>query len=230
MFEKDNKVDFLDKVIIKRTNRKKTISISIRGEFITVLSPKLTSKYFLHNILIKKKKWIERKLDEQRKRTEVINNKPVNEKSLQKFGEQKKLIFKKSSAEKIIENKNSIEVHCLSKFYMKKKLEDWLKLKLESYIKYKLENLKKLMKVDYRDFSIKTYKRKLGSCSYNKHLSFNLKIASMPKKVIDYIIIHELCHLVHFNHSKDFWKLVEKFCPEFKKYKKWIKKNENLIL
>ena len=230
MFEKSNKANFLDKVIIKRTNRKKTISISIRDETVTVLSPKLTSKSFLNNILIKKKKWIERKLDEHRKRSEVINNKYANDKLFQKFGEQKKLIFKKSSAEKIIENQNSIEVHCLSKFCMKKKLEDWLKLQLDSYIKYKLENLKKIMKVDYRDFSIKTYKRKLGSCSYNKHLSFNLKIAFMPKKIIDYIIVHELCHLVYFNHSKDFWKLVEKFCPEFKKHKKWIKKNGNLIL
>ena len=86
------------------------------------------------------------------------------------------------------------------------------------------------MNVKYNSVNIKFYKRKLGSCSYNGKLAFNLKIITLPKKVIDYIIVHELCHLKHFNHSKDFWCLVEKYCPDYKDQKKWIKKNQNYIL
>ena len=105
-----------------------------------------------------------------------------------------------------------------------------MKFEVELYIKSKLESYKKLMKVDYNDFKIKSFKRRLGSCSYNRKLSFNWKIIMMPRKVINYIIIHELSHLIHFNHSKDFWSLVEWYYPNFKEQKKWIKKNEYLIL
>ena len=63
MFKKI-KIDFLDKVIIKRTNRKKTISISVTGGNIIVISPKLVSKSYLNNLLEKKQKWINKKLEE----------------------------------------------------------------------------------------------------------------------------------------------------------------------
>ena len=230
MFEKQEKVDFLDKVIIKRTNRKKTISISIRNDTVTLLSPKLISKNYLYNILLKKKKWITKKLNEQKKRPKSLKNKFVRGESFFKFGIKKTLIYRKSSLEEVIEKENSIEVHCLSETSIKKKLECWLKVEVESYINSKLESYKNIMKVDYDNFKVKSFKRRLGSCSNNKKLSFNWKIVMMPKEVINYIIIHELSHLVHFNHSKSFWKLVARFCPDYKEQKEWIKQNEHLIL
>ena len=108
MFEKQEKVDFLDKVIIKRTNRKKTISISIRNETVTLLSPKLISKNYLYNILLKKKKWITKKLNEQKKRPKSSKNKFVKGESFFKFGKKKTLIFRKSSLEEVIEKINFV--------------------------------------------------------------------------------------------------------------------------
>ncbi|PPR26160.1 MAG: hypothetical protein CFH34_01109 [Alphaproteobacteria bacterium MarineAlpha9_Bin4] len=140
------------------------------------------------------------------------------------------LIFKKSSLDFVKENKNSIEVYCPSEMDIKNKLEYWLKTDLEIYLDKKLKVFKKLMRVDYDSFYIKSFKRRLGSCSYSRKLSFNWKIVMMPRIVIDYIIIHELSHLKHFNHSKEFWELVERFCPDFKEHKNWIKKNQNLII
>ncbi len=52
----------------------------------------------------------------------------------------------------------------------------------------------------------------------------------MPHDIINYIIIHELSHLKHFNHSKEFWNYVEKFCPTYKEKENWNKKNKNLII
>ena len=75
------------------------------------------------------------------------------------------------------------------------------------------------MKVRYNSFHIKPYKSKPGYCSYNGRIAFNLKIITMPRKVIDYILIYELCHLKQFNHSKNFWSLVEKYCPDFENQK-----------
>lgn len=70
---------------------------------------------------------------------------------------------------------------------------------------------------------IKNQRSKWGSCSINKNLNFNFKLALIPKECADYIIVHELCHLGEFNHSKRFWKLVEKAIPDYKKRIKEIR-------
>src|SRR5690606_28631236 len=59
-----------------------------------------------------------------------------------------------------------------------------------------------------------------GSCSSKGNLSFNYKLLFLPERMIDYVIVHELCHLKEFNHSKKFWKLVEQTIPDHKKIKK----------
>lgn len=56
-----------------------------------------------------------------------------------------------------------------------------------------------------------------GICYSNKNLSFNSLLFTMPMEIIEYVIIHELCHLKHLNHSKEFWALVEEHCPNYKK-------------
>jgi len=227
---KHDKDNFLNKVVIKRTNRKKTLSLYVKGENIILLSPKLISTKFLYDFLVKKKKWITKKLKEQTNLVETKYKKFIDNTALQKFGKKKSLRYKKSISEKIVEKNDFIEIHSVSKNDIEIKLQKWLREELEIYIYEKLNYYKKLMNVKYNSVNIKLYKRKLGSCSYNGKLSFNLKIITMPRKVIDYIIIHELCHLKHFNHSKEFWCLVENYCPDYKKQKIWIKKNLNYIL
>lgn len=59
-----------------------------------------------------------------------------------------------------------------------------------------------------------------GSCSSKKNITINSKLAKKEEKVIEYVVLHEMCHLIHMNHSKEFWKLVENNMPEYKKYKK----------
>ena len=76
---------------------------------------------------------------------------------------------------------------------------------------------------------IKNFKKRLGSCSIKGEIVFNWKIIMFPRDIIDYIIIHELSHLIYFNHSKNFWNTVEKFCPDFKGHKDWIRKNLEMI-
>ena len=56
-------------------------------------------------------------------------------------------------------------------------------------------------------------------------MNFNWRLLMAPEPVCDYVIIHELCHLVHMNHSADFWHLVESICPAYLQYKKWLREN-----
>ena len=72
--------------------------------------------------------------------------------------------------------------------------------------------------------SIKNTKRRWGSCSKKGNLNFCYKVALLPQYLSDYIIVHELCHLGNFNHSKDFWSLVARTCPSYKSIRKELKR------
>jgi predicted metal-dependent hydrolase len=78
--------------------------------------------------------------------------------------------------------------------------------------------------VNYNKISVKRLKSKRWSCSSNKNISLNLYLIHLPEKFLNYVIIHEVCHLLEMNHSKIFWSLVEKLCPDYKKIRKEMKK------
>lgn len=75
----------------------------------------------------------------------------------------------------------------------------------------------------YRKISIRAQKTRWGSCSQSGNLSFNYKIAVLPSHIADYVIVHELCHLVEFNHKKKFWDTVAKTVPDHKMIRKEIR-------
>jgi len=72
--------------------------------------------------------------------------------------------------------------------------------------------------------SIRDQKTRWGSCSKKGNLNFSYKLAILPEKLSDYVIVHELCHLKEFNHSKDFWDLVARAIPDHKERRKELKK------
>ena len=72
---------------------------------------------------------------------------------------------------------------------------------------------------------IKEQKKRWGSCTSNKIIYINSRISMAPIDVIDYILVHEFCHLVHMNHSKDFYNLVGEILPKFRENERWLKEN-----
>ena len=82
-----------------------------------------------------------------------------------------------------------------------------------------------LVGVDYNRIAIRHQKTKWGSCSGKKNLNFNCLLLLTPTEVMDSVIVHELCHLKHMNHSKEFYNEVLRVCPNYKKYDRWLKQN-----
>ena len=73
--------------------------------------------------------------------------------------------------------------------------------------------------------AIRDQKTRWGSCSARGNLNFNWKLIMAPPEVLDYVVIHELCHLIEFSHSPRFWALVERQMPEYDVWKKWLKQH-----
>jgi hypothetical protein len=81
----------------------------------------------------------------------------------------------------------------------------------------------------HRRIIIKKYESKWGSCS-PKSLSFNLKLALVPRDVVEYVVVHEFSHIAEPNHSRSFWRLVGSYMSDFKRHRKWLCDNGNKLL
>ncbi|MCY3781235.1 MAG: SprT family zinc-dependent metalloprotease [Chloroflexi bacterium] len=82
----------------------------------------------------------------------------------------------------------------------------------------------------YNKLRIKNQKTRWGSCSAKGNINLNLRLMMAPVDAIDYVIIHELCHLEELNHSPKFWLLVESLCPDYRKLKAWFEQNRAQLI
>ena len=77
--------------------------------------------------------------------------------------------------------------------------------------------------------AIREQKSRWGSCSSRDNLNFNWKLMLAPPEALEYVVVHELCHLIEFNHSARFWRLVESRLPEYEISKKWLKDHGKML-
>ncbi|WP_033603708.1 M48 family metallopeptidase [Helicobacter pylori] len=100
-----------------------------------------------------------------------------------------------------------------------------LKKILKTYLDHKLPLIAQKMQTAYNGFNIRNNAKVLGSCSYHNRLSFALLLIGAQKEAIDYVIVHELAHTIHKNHSQNFWRCVESFCPNYQTLRNHLKQN-----
>ncbi len=166
---------------------------------------------------------IERLLTEN---TSFIKKRIKERKKLNKYYE---LFYYLGKNYDIVYNSNFQEVLIKnSKIYAnsQKNLTNWLNKQTQEIFKGRLKyNYKKIEEsIPYPKLIIKNLKSSWGICNYNKKtITLNKNLIRNKLEYIDYIIIHELCHLVYPNHSKSFWKLVNKYVPDYKKIKKQLR-------
>jgi len=87
-----------------------------------------------------------------------------------------------------------------------------------------------VMGLEYGRVSVKDQRTLWGSCSRKKNLNFNWRLAAAPRETLDYVVIHELCHLREMNHSGKFWSHVGAVCPDYAARKKWLKNNSSRLM
>ncbi|EDM24096.1 M48 family metallopeptidase [Caminibacter mediatlanticus] len=101
--------------------------------------------------------------------------------------------------------------------------------KLKEIINFLINKYSKKMNLYPSKISFREKNTSWGSCTYKNHITFNLKLVSLPVELIEYVVVHELAHIKEKNHSKKFWKIVEKYLPDYKDKIKKIRKIEKVI-
>ncbi len=204
-------------------SKRRTISISINEDAeLVVRAPKKLSIEKIQDFIYEKEKWINKKkklIEDQMKDTSLNQNKllylgflfpiTLNQTS------SKKLIF---SGEEFISNSNNPEILSLS-------IKKWYKNKFKEIAIPRLNYFADKYNLSVNQIRIKEQKTMWGSCSSKNNINLNYLLIMAPMDVIDYVIIHELVHTIHRNHSVNFWKSVESIMPNFKEAKRWLKEN-----
>lgn len=112
---------------------------------------------------------------------------------------------------------------------IKKAVQEFYKKKAEEVIHDRLQFFSEHYGLKYNRVTFRNQKTRWGSCSSAKNLNFNWRLIMAPIEIIDYVVVHELCHLKHMNHSPAFWKLVAETIPSYKECRKWLKDNHYLL-
>lgn len=202
-------------ITVKRSQRKSiTIKIDENGNVI-ILCPKNFSNNNVSRILEAKKQWI---IKTQQK---LLGTKKV----YKDYYLYKKIFILGQSLE--IKNKEKFLIIGNNQLKIirndiKTTLKNWLISKSE-YIVKRIESLAKIYQFSYKTITIISAKKKWGSCDNNHNIRLNFKMLCLPKEYIDYICIHELSHTKHLNHSKNFYREIQKILPNYKNLQKGIK-------
>lgn len=236
---KDKKIELL----IRNYRTAKTIKLFFKGEILNVTKPTRCS-YKMVLDLIKEN---EEKLDQQYGKQTLNKNTYVKH---WKTGEQisyrgelftiireeenktKKIkIFLKEEHKKIwitvpVEAHESEIKKAVDKGIIK-----ILKKNMEMILQEKLPYWSKITNIQYHTFKVRDAISKYGSCiPKTKALMFSSRLIMLPDNIIDAIIVHELCHITYKNHSKDFYQLVKEYIPNYDDIRKWLKRNNHIII
>lgn len=214
---------------IKYSDRK-TISITVeRDRSVVIHAPLKTSTEIIHKLVEKKKFLLYRKINGSNK---YPVPKPYKEfisgESILFLGRNYKLQIVNDTFEGIVFD-NVFLISKSNRLNANNLLRDFYINQAEEKLVPRIIRFANRLGVDYNKISILNLKYRWGSCTPKHNLNFNWRIIMAPINVIDYIIVHELTHLLEPNHSKEFWNIVSVQLPNFKTAKEWLKVNGNLL-
>lgn len=103
-------------------------------------------------------------------------------------------------------------------------LQNWYRSRALERLQDKTHRYAKQIGVSPAGISVRNFKSRWGSCDKKGEVVFNWNIIKAPHSIVDYVVIHELCHLIHPNHSKDFWELVGRHDASYPEHRQWLRK------
>jgi len=213
-------------------SRRKTSVLRIVGDQLQVRVPIKVKDEKIAEILKTKETWIRNKVFQIESRPKVKEREFISGETFSLFG--------KNITLKVIEdiryginlngdylyiNIKASEIGELRKSRIKSYIENWYLEEAYKNFHDKVMNYAKIINVYPSSIKVKNYKTRWGSCDKKGRLTFNLNLIKAPHTIVDYVVIHELCHMIHPNHSSLFWNEVEKFDPAFKDHRRWLKDN-----
>jgi predicted metal-dependent hydrolase len=218
----------LDYTIIYSKRKRITITVE-RDRSVVVRAPEGTDENKVRGVVESRKAWLYEKLRHPQKYNSIANKKEfVSGESILYLGRNYRLEVIKDGEESI---------RFMSKFVVTgarsnragKLFKDWYVIKAKDKIIPRVKRHAQNMGVVVNKVMVSDLKYRWGSCTPNDNLNINWKLIKAPMFVIDYVIVHELAHLMESNHTKRFWNIVRTQAPMAEKAKSWLKENGEVL-
>jgi predicted metal-dependent hydrolase len=218
-------------VEVIRTDRKRSASISLSDDLVKVTVPSTLSENRIRDLVSKRTPWIKKKLKEQSDRPVTSPKEYVSGETVTYLGKNYRLKVFEGDSPTIKMHRGYLEVTISkedvdSKTSIRLLLTDWYKSHAKRRLIEKTKRFSKVVGVEPNSVCVKDYKSRWGSCSAQGDVSYNWRIVLAPHSIVDYVVVHELCHMLEHNHSNKYWKHVERHVPNWRECREWLKHNE----
>ena len=221
---------------IFKTRRVKTSEVIVDADTITVRVPFDKDKTEIQKLVLDKASWILKKQKEYRETTPEVRKPSFKENTtLPYLGNNYSLMINRNQARnsiEIVDGKFIVGVNSakVSNNTFKKLYEDWITERAQDIFEDKVRKQSKKLGVRAKGVAIKNLRNRWGSLTKNNTINLNLNLVKAPEDIIDYIILHELCHLIIKEHSHHYWELVHRSMPNYQDKIEWLNANgDNLM-
>lgn len=193
-------------VEIKHNPKLKNTYLGVTSQNTILIKTSSRSSTYILNLLELRDSWIQKQLSKQKTHLSLEMN---LEDEVLLFSQK----FSIDSKEATLLRKKLNRLHTSSPQKIIKCYDLFYKIEAEKYLKERTNYYSKMMSLSFDTLKYRKMKARWGSCSSNKIITFNTQLMKVEKRLIDYVIVHELAHLKHMNHSRDFHALVETYLP-----------------
>lgn len=213
------------KKIVK--SRRKTIALVIDsdGELV-VRAPFYASESDIMRFVQEKQDWIQKKSEEMRQKKLERPRLALKEGETIPYFGRECMIFRGITRTICFDGKAFLLPQTEN---AQAKLIAWYKKRAAVILQERVESIAKDMRVMPKGVKITSAKTRWGSCSYTNHLNFSWRLIMCPPEVVDYVVVHELCHILHKDHSKSFWESVSRVDAAYREHENWLKENRRLM-
>lgn len=214
----------------KKKRKSVGIHINIYGD-IEIRAPKEVSDEVIIELVEKKWDWIIKKTKEMKERTadHKVKTYEQGDVFLYQGIEYPIMIHLDHNLKQdyIILHNNVLQIYVQSneEEIIRQALKRFYYQQCKSIVEDRIRFFQSNFKMKPRSIRISDNKSNWGTCDSKLQLTFHWKLAMAPIKVIDYVVVHEMCHMVHLNHDRSFWRLVGKFLPDYEERKSWLTLN-----
>jgi predicted metal-dependent hydrolase len=214
-------------VLIKSKRKSLSLTVNNDGKLI-VHAPKKMALEEIFAFIEKKQDWIKQKKQKVFSILQ-INKKVMNYEQMLFLGKLYDIVKVKGIKEAFLEGNYLCIPDYIKEEKVPNSLKNWLQGMAEEVILDRLDYFAELMDLDFDSVKIVNSRAKWGSCDARLNLTFNFKMVMLPPILIDYIVIHELAHILELNHSSQFWQVVASIMPSYKKHRETLKNSGFLL-
>lgn len=210
-----------------RTARIKSARLQVEDGVVSIAVPKALETERIEQLLKDKHRWIKEKLYLHLQQQPAPKREMLSGEAFPYLGRnyRLKITTGKLQPVKLLHGRLQVVVPKAMRHehVIRDMLTHWYRLQAETRFKEKVKRYSGIVGVEPTDVSVKTFKSRWGSCNVKGEIQFHWKVIMAPHRIVDYVVVHELCHLKHHDHSPAFWKSVERILPDYAECRAWLK-------